>query len=100
MLSPGAFNLRALQARFDDADNLVGDLVLQVEDVFQRAIISAVEHVNFPPHLREPGRRHVGADSPVVGQNDACPAYRRRDVVLSESPIDSFDAAPEMGVQG
>jgi hypothetical protein len=28
---------------------------------FQRAIIAAVEHIDFPTHLREPGRRHVGA---------------------------------------
>ncbi len=49
MLSPGAFDLRALQAGLDDADDLVGDLVLQVENVFQRAVVAV------GPQMR-PGR--------------------------------------------
>jgi hypothetical protein len=37
-LSPGVFDLRLPKARFDDADNSVGDLILQVEYVLQRAV--------------------------------------------------------------
>src|SRR5260370_36490596 len=29
---------------------------------FQPAIIATLEHIGPPPHLREPGRSHVGAD--------------------------------------
>src|SRR5690348_13347106 len=38
MPSPGAFDLRTLQARLDDADHLVSDLVLKRENVVQRAV--------------------------------------------------------------
>ena len=43
----------------------------------QRAVVPVIEHVGLPPHLREPGRRHVGTHGHVVGQQDACPAHRR-----------------------
>ena len=39
-LSPGAFDLRLPQARLDDADHFFGDLILQVENVLQRAVES------------------------------------------------------------
>src|SRR5260370_8164189 len=42
----------------------------------QRAVIAAIEHVGFPPHLREPGRRHVGAHTHIVREQDARPAHR------------------------
>src|SRR5260370_30551395 len=47
-----------------------------------RAIIAAIKHVALPPHLREPGRGHAGADTHIVGQEDASPATRRRHVDL------------------
>src|ERR1700684_947997 len=34
----------------------------------ERAVIAAVEHVDFPTHLREPGRRHVGANAQDIGE--------------------------------
>ena len=39
-LSPGALNLAALQARFDNADHTIGDSVLEVEHVLRISVIS------------------------------------------------------------
>jgi hypothetical protein len=38
MFPPGALDLLLLQARLDDADDSLGDLILQVEHVLQRAV--------------------------------------------------------------
>ena len=48
----------------------------------QHAVIAAVEDIDLPAHLREPGCRHVGADAPIVGEQDARAAHRRRHVDL------------------
>jgi hypothetical protein len=39
-LAPRAFDLRTSKIRLDDADDGLRDLVLQIEDVFQRAVVS------------------------------------------------------------
>ena len=39
-LSLGAFNLRPLQARLNDADHFFGDLILQVENLLQFSVVS------------------------------------------------------------
>src|SRR5271169_3492642 len=39
-LSPGAFNLRLLQAWLDHPDHLFGDLILQVKNVLQFSVVS------------------------------------------------------------
>ena len=39
-LSLGAFNLRLLQARLNDADHFFGDLILQVENLLQFSVVS------------------------------------------------------------
>src|SRR3954452_8346580 len=49
---------------------------------FERAAIAALEHVSFKAHLREPGRRHIGADAQVVGKKNARAAHRCGDVDL------------------
>src|SRR5271170_7280522 len=36
--SPRPFDLRMLQARFDNADHAVCNLILQIEDVFERPV--------------------------------------------------------------
>ena len=38
MLAPRTFDLRPLQARLDDAHHSIGDLILEIEDVLQRAV--------------------------------------------------------------
>src|ERR1700722_2040063 len=37
--SPGPLNLRPLQVWFDYADDLIGYLILKIEDVFERAVV-------------------------------------------------------------
>src|SRR5258708_28723759 len=43
---------------------------------FQRAVVAALQHTGFKPHLREPGRGHVGAHAAIVGEKDARAADR------------------------
>ena len=47
--------------------------------------------------MREPGRRHVGADTHVVGQHDARAAHRRRHVdLLDQLPTGIVAKAGDM----
>src|SRR5439155_537520 len=55
-LAPRALDFRAANARFDDPDDGLGDLVLEVEDVFQDAVIFVGPNVRAGLSLDELSR--------------------------------------------
>src|SRR5271166_5552064 len=74
-LAPGALDLGAAQHRTDRADQTFGDLVLQIERVFERAVEALVPQMFSARHLDK-----LAADAnPIAG--------------LSETPLDHIAEA-------